>query len=148
METEPSPCPRREGDGDLPKKLELRRQAPLVVYKPNKKHGERKRSKAHRMRSDARANPARSRDKDIDYKRPKEAEEKRNTTAARNRNLVYAARIGLVDHAKATVYLAHYRSQHKRQCKRREEDYGERSKPVKKIRHFASPPSSSKRDRR
>ena len=100
------------------------------------------------MRPNSRTDPAAARCEDIDEERTKKPEEKRGTSAAGNRDLVYTARIGLVHHAEAAVYLAHYRSQHKRQRKSRKEDYGKRSKPMKKCRHFESPPSSSIRDRR
>ncbi len=148
METKISPEPGEEGNGELTKKLELRRQVPLVVGKPEKEHSRSKRHKAQGMRPHPRPDPATARHEDIDEKRPKKPEEKRGTSAAGNRNLVYAARIWLVDHTEAAVYLAHYRGQHERQRKRREEDYGERGKPLKKIHHFALPPSSSILDRR
>ena len=148
MKTEIRPEPCEEGDGELSEKLEFRRQVPLVVGEAEKKDRRRECHKAQGMRPHSRADPATARHEDIDEKRPKKPEEKRGTSAAGNRNLVYAARIWLVDHTEAAVYLAHYRGQHERQRKRREEDYGERGKPLKKIHHFALPPSSSILDRR
>ena len=147
-EAKPAPEPCRERDGDLTEQLELRRKAPLVVGEPDEEQDARERRHTHGMDSHARSHPAASRGEDVDDEGAEKPEEKRDSSAARDRHLVYAARIGLVDHAEAAVYLAHYRRQHKRQHKRREKDYGKRGKPAEKSHHFASPPSSSIRDRR
>ena len=99
MEAEISPEPRKKGDCELAEKLEFRRQVPLVVGKAKEKDRRRKRRKAQRMRPNSRTDPAAARCEDIDEERTKKPEEKRGTSAAGNRHLVYAARIGLVHHA-------------------------------------------------
>ena len=145
-EAEPSPEPRSERDGDLAKQLELRRKAPFVVGEPDEEQYTRERRHAHGMRPHTRSHPAAARGEDVDDEGAEKPEEKRDASAAGDRNLVYASRIGLVDHSEAAVHLAHDRRENERQRKRREKDNRKRRQSAEKIRHFALLLSRSSRD--
>ena len=119
-EPESRPAPRERRRHELPEELRLGRQAPLVVRiaKRDDTAGDGDEPPVNLRRDAVGLNRRTARAEREDRIGEDDAQEKRQTAAARNRHRVDAARIGLVHHADAAVELADERRQHERQEKR------------------------------